>query len=71
MDITGNVYVTDAKNHRFQVFDANGRFLARVGTPGSAEGRFNDPEGIAIDGAGNVYVVDRGNDRVQVFGPIP
>jgi len=71
LDITGNVYVTDAKNQRFQVFDANGRFLARGGGPGTGEGQFDAPEGIAIDDEGNVYVVDTGNHRVQVFAPVP
>jgi sugar lactone lactonase YvrE len=32
-----------------------------------APGKFNAPNGIAIDGSGTVYVVDSGNARVQVF----
>jgi len=60
-----------AKNRRFQVFDANGRLLARAGSPGTGEGQFDSPEGIAIDDEGNVYVVDTANDRVQVFSPVP
>lgn len=37
------------------------------GGPGSGDGQFNYPLGIAADGAGNVYVVDAGNNRIQKF----
>ncbi len=34
---------------------------------GTSAGQFNQPRGIAIDGAGGVYVVDAGNARIQHF----
>ncbi|HUU61159.1 MAG TPA: NHL repeat-containing protein [Acidimicrobiia bacterium] len=37
------------------------------GSWGSADGDFDKPCGIAVDGAGLVYVADAGNGRVQVF----
>ncbi len=37
------------------------------GAPGTGEGEFNQPHGVALDGDGNVYVVDTGNYRVQKF----
>ena len=37
---------------------------------GSSSGQFDNPRGIAVDGAGNVYVADQGNNRVQVFGQV-
>lgn len=38
-----------------------------VGRRSSAEGEFDGPRGVAVDGAGNIYVADGGNDRVEVF----
>lgn len=40
-----------------------------IGQRGDAEGQFQSPQGVALDGQGNVYVADRGNRRVQVFDP--
>ncbi len=47
------------------------------GGPGSGNGQFNEPTGIAVNNslveatAGYVYVVDRGNHRVEWFNPSP
>jgi len=35
------VYVADRDNHRVQVFDGTGAFLAKWGSPGSGKGQFN------------------------------
>jgi RHS repeat-associated protein len=38
----------------------------RAGTPGSGNGQFSKPEGIAINqSAGDMYVADKGNNRIQ------
>ncbi len=37
------------------------------GTTGAGNGQFNDPTGVAVDGAGNVYVADSNNNRVEKF----
>ncbi len=45
-------------------------FVARWGMwgfPDYGDGQFNDPQGIAVDGAGNVYVADMSNARIQKF----
>lgn len=39
------------------------------GGPGSGEGRFLSPAGVAIDRQGNVYIADGGNQRIQIFDP--
>lgn len=37
------------------------------GSPGSADGQFNAPRGVAVNAAGDVYVVDGNNNRIQKF----
>ncbi len=42
--------------------------VTQWGSPGSADGQFNSPRGIAVNGAGEVYVADGNNNRIQKFG---
>lgn len=74
----GSVYVTDTGNKRVLIFDANGKFLRKIDSGLSKDkvdsnylfnkpGEFNEPIGLAVDGAGNVYVADTRNNRVQKF----
>jgi DNA-binding beta-propeller fold protein YncE len=61
VDPTGNVYVADASGDsrgQIQKFDANGNFIARVGTNnGTAQG-FLSAYRITTDSSGNVYATD-------------
>ncbi len=66
VDANGHVYVTDGNNGRVQKFDANGKFLAKWGSLGSGDGKFNAPFGIGVDRQGNVYVADD-NKHIQKF----
>ena len=50
-----------------EVFSSAGTPLRKWGNPGSRNGEFYLPQGIAVDGTGKVIVADSGNDRVQVF----
>ena len=68
VDSEGRVYVVDTSNTRLQVFDVDGQFLAKWGTPGTGAGEFHDPYQVAVDCLDNVYVTDEHNSRVQVFG---
>jgi hypothetical protein len=65
----GDVYVADLWGNRVHRFTADGSFVSRWGSPGTENGEFDEPNGIATDPAGNVYVSDGGNDRVQKFDP--
>jgi DNA-binding beta-propeller fold protein YncE len=73
VDDAGDVYVADHGNNRVQKLSPTGRFLGRWGrnggdgTPGSGNGEFNEPRGVAIDRAGHVFVVEKLNHRVQEF----
>jgi DNA-binding beta-propeller fold protein YncE len=67
-DPAGNIFVADGYgNSRIVKYDKNGRFLASVGTKGSAPGQLNLPHSIAADAKGNIYVGDRSNRRIEVF----
>ena len=65
--LPGNVYVADTSNSRVEKFDSSGAFVTKWGSLGSGDGRFNGPEGLALDASGNVYVADTNNHRVQKF----
>ena len=68
LDGAGNVYVTD--QHRLQIFDSEGQFIRGWGEPGSADGEFSFPQGVAVaeqPGAVVVYVADTENHRIQKF----
>lgn len=68
MEILG---MTEPDTHFVVLFDItdgpNPKKIAKFGGFGAAKGRFNQPEGMAIDARGTVYVSDRGNNRIQVF----
>ena len=77
------LYVADTDNDRIQVFEiVSGNncpsgtdkiidgvcFVEEFGSSGSADGRFNSPEGIAIDEDNKIlYVADTDNDRIQML----
>jgi hypothetical protein len=39
----------------------------QAGIPGSGDGQFNAPIGLAVDGSGHLFVTDGGNNRIQEF----
>lgn len=67
VDSTGNLYFTDQPKNILVKFANNGQELARVGSLGTDEGKFDSPSGIVVDKNADVYVVDTGNDRIQKF----
>lgn len=77
IDNGGLVWVTDACNHRVQVFDASGSHAKLVkswGQQGNGPGQLNFPYDILLDDAalagqsgGFVYLCEFGNHRVQKF----
>jgi hypothetical protein len=77
IDRAGLVWVTDACNHRVQVFDARGseaKIVKSWGTNGRQPGQLNYPYDIVLDDPalagqadGHVYLCEFGNHRVQKF----
>ncbi len=73
MDIyNGRLYMPEAGNHRVNIFDLDGTFIAHFGdggnvTPDSAVGLLNNPEAAKISSDEKIYVSDLKNDRVQVY----
>ncbi|MBN2445027.1 MAG: 6-bladed beta-propeller [Spirochaetales bacterium] len=67
VDSNDFVYVSDAYNHRIQVFDADGGFKSTWGNQGDDDGNFQYPHGLAAVGT-KLIVVDGNNHRIQVFG---
>ena len=76
-DNAGNIYVSDGTpwhsvdegNHRIQVFDPEGNYLATIGTSGTVGTgnlQFHGPHHIAIYN-NLLYVADGGNHRVQII----
>ena len=77
VDSAGNVYVADQANHTIRKVTTNGvvtTLAGLAGSYGSADGngnaaRFNNPNGVAVDGTGNVYVADTGNNTIRKMTP--
>lgn len=64
----GRIYVVDSQEDRIKVYDLGGRYLFSFGSPGSDNGQFRFPAGIAVDRMrGEVIVTDQMNARIQVF----
>lgn len=77
VDSAGNVLVSDRANHAIRRITPAGVVTTLAGTAGvkgSADGtaaaaQFNEPAGLAADGAGNLYVSDSVNDTIRKLTP--
>jgi uncharacterized protein (TIGR03437 family) len=74
----GNIYISDANNHRVRCVSSNGniRTIAGNGIAGFAgdngpvsASQLNSPYGLAFDFAGNLYIADLGNARIRRVTP--
>jgi len=73
VDGAGNVYVADTANHLIRKITPAGVVTTLAGNgnfgfnddPNGALAEFDNPVGVAVDGAGNVYVADSQNHRIR------
>jgi hypothetical protein len=75
VDGLGNIYISDAGNHRIRKVSAStgnistvaGNGTAAYGGDGSAATSANlaNPFGVALDVSGNIYIADVGNNRIR------
>ncbi|HWB59978.1 MAG TPA: protease pro-enzyme activation domain-containing protein [Chthoniobacteraceae bacterium] len=73
IDTSGNIYVADSSNSTIRKITTSGSVSLLAGKPGrtgttngsGTAARFNNPQGVAVDGAGNVYVADTGNNLIR------
>ena len=74
MDKAGNVYISDAYNHRIRKVDTMGIIttIAGNGSCGfngdgvpATQASLAKPAGIAVDAVGNLYIADRSSHRVR------
>jgi sugar lactone lactonase YvrE len=66
----GWLYVSDADNHRVQIYDETLSYVDTIGETGvcgTGDDQLCKPWGVEVDAAGNIYVADGDNRRVQVF----
>ncbi len=78
IDRAGNLYVSDALDHRVRKISPSGivSTVAGTGRPGfrgdggpATAARLNAPYGLAVDAAGNLYIADLGNARIRQVSP--
>ena len=63
------LYVTDEHTNRITVFGPSGKFLAKWGTPGNAQGELSGPAGIAVDRlGGRIYWTEQAPARIRRAG---
>jgi sugar lactone lactonase YvrE len=75
-DSSGNVFIADMANSAIREINPQGvvTTFAGNGSAGFINGTgtaalFNEPTGVATDGAGNVYVADNGNSMIRKITP--
>jgi hypothetical protein len=66
LDSAGNIYVTDSRRDRVQVFDSAYNPFRTIGKPGNGDDTLTFPMDVEIIGE-EIFVADQGGHRVQVF----
>lgn len=77
IDVNGNLFVSDNRNHTIRKITPAGGVTTVAGAPGiagasdgvGAAARFRNPAGITVDRNGNLYVVDNGNRTIRKVTP--
>ncbi len=67
VDLTGNIFVSSARDSQVKIYGHHGSLLGSFGRTGLEIGEFDSPAGLWIDETNRLYVGDTNNGRVQVF----
>ena len=59
--------MTDANNHRIQIFNSHGQFVRKFGFEGKGNGQMNGPLGVGLLSNGNIVVSENDGNRLQIF----
>jgi trimeric autotransporter adhesin len=75
LDGNGNLFISDANNHRIRMVDVEGTITTFIGTGEggysgdggpAVEAQVQAPSGLAFDPAGRLVIADQGNDLVRI-----
>jgi len=68
LDSSGNLLVTDKRRMAIHVLNpVTGKLIQTIGTNGSGQLQFDQPNGIAVDDQGRIFITEQTNRRVQVL----
>jgi DNA-binding beta-propeller fold protein YncE len=67
IDRQNRLYVPDASQAKYRVFDPSGKLIAQYGSKGRGLEGLDEPQGIAVDACGFVYISDAGNYKLKKF----
>jgi hypothetical protein len=65
---SGHFFATDTPQGVVREYDADGKFVRTIGSPGATPGKFTTPFAIACDDSDRLYVLDLRQSRVHIFG---
>ena len=74
-DASGNLYISDTKNHKIRRVDTSGNIWTVAGTGDSGNtgdggaatsAKLNEPRGISMDTSGNFYIADTKNHKIRM-----
>ena len=69
VETDGNIYVLDRKALAIKKFDAQGRFIKKIGGAGQGPGEFELPFSIRLDKQRRIYCLDGMRKTILVFNP--
>jgi tripartite motif-containing protein 71 len=64
---TLELYISDAHNHRIQVFTVDGHYVRSFGTFGMTPGYMNGPGGLDFDDEGHLLIAQTHAQRIDVY----
>jgi hypothetical protein len=67
VDAQGNTYAVSQDSKTVTKLGPDGTVLATLGGPGTGDGQFVTPGGVAVDSLGNLYAADLGGVRIEKF----